>query len=139
MNLVLGYLVFIDHEEWHKYHDYQGVQGIMLAFIRVLTYVAFVYGLYVTRTEHGNAIKKKIPFLNLLTWAGSIYFLSLPLNVLFATFVAPMNKQMFVTWATLIEQFLALTILLYEFVGKKSSYGNASVDNDWVLPHDKGL
>ena len=45
IHFAIAYLMFIDHEERHKWHDYQGPQGLTLCLIRMGLFVLFINGI----------------------------------------------------------------------------------------------
>lgn len=95
IHLAIAYLMFIDHEERHKWHDYQGPQGLVLCLIRLGLFVLFINGILMTwqQTQHDNTLiinrDGHRSFLTYLSLIGSTYFLSLPGAVLFAGHALP--------------------------------------------------
>jgi hypothetical protein len=72
IHLLIAGLTYIDDDEHHKYHDFGGVQGIILMFLRLIIFAAFVYGVRETAKKANN---KQKDFLWNLTFSASFYIL----------------------------------------------------------------
>jgi len=92
LQVVIGCLIFADHEERHKFHDYQGPQGFALCLIRVLFFLMFAYGFLGTTkevNERSDELSKvdalnQYNFLLMLGLAAVSYLLAIPAAVIFA-------------------------------------------------------
>lgn len=133
--------IFYDHEEDHKYHDYQGKQGLTLCILRVIMFVAFIFGLY-NRSKITGASSQQLAresrYFRIVGLAGTLYLLSLPAVVAFTNYALEnLSQQSFIVLGSFACQTLAILCLQYQFTVKHSAYYEISYKNSTFLPSEK--
>ena len=124
-------LTAIDDGAHHKYHDYSGFQGFMIVFLRLGTYVVFMYG--VTKTIK-ILPKKGQTFLKALGVAGTLYILAFPSMWVLSYVISLHLRNRFIVYGNLLVQLVAIIILLNQLSKKGTKYYHASEKSKVVLP-----
>lgn len=95
INLILTLLGKINDGDHDKYHMYDTIPSYILVFFRVISLAVFVGGIIkVYLNCKKNA--KIVNFLATYGLMGAIYFLTLPVIMLLATFINPSSRKQIV-------------------------------------------
>jgi hypothetical protein len=76
IHLMITALTFVDDDEYHKYHDFSGVQGFIIVALRLIIFLAYLYGFYTTHSEVSNKQKQYVKKFGIVS---IIYILAYPL------------------------------------------------------------
>lgn len=93
MHLVLGVLTYIDNEAAHKYHDFDGLQGYFLIAFKICLFIYFIY----QWNTNDKVPRKAQPFFRVIGIIGTVFFMTIPVLILSAWFVAQSSRLAFVT------------------------------------------
>lgn len=122
----------IHDEDPYQVHDYGSWPGMVLLIFKMLFFGVFLFFIFYTIKKADARIKM---FLIQLGVLGSIYILSIPLIVLFATtFVDVHYQHKTITIGNILLQTVTIAFLTYLFSSEKSRYYSVSVKGRSNLP-----
>ena len=125
----------ITDDEYYRYHDYENWAGIFVMIMRILL---FVFWVYLFKGTYATAKETEKTFFNQLGVLSTLYFLAVPVMVLFATMVvAPYWRHRVVTIGTLLLQTVTLVIFTLLFTTKQNKYYQISMKGKTILPSNK--
>lgn len=109
---LIAITIHYDREEDHKYHDYQGGQGFYLCILRLVLLGIFLLG--IVRTSNFSSKVKEKAFLKIIAVSGTIYFISLPIAVMYTNnHISVFNKQSFIQVSCFFSQLIGIGVLYY--------------------------
>ena len=125
----------ITDDEYYRYHDYENWAGVFVMVMRVLL---FGFWVYLYRGTYQAAKEADKIFFNQFGVLSTLYFLAVPIVVIFATTViAPYYRHKVVTIGTLLLQTVSLIILTLLFTTKSNKYYQISMKGRALLPSNK--
>jgi cytochrome b561 len=108
---IIAIAIFYDHEEDHKFHDWQGPQGHLLCIVRLVIFGAFLVGLC---TQKKSDNPRQTHYMRLVSFAGTLYLLSLPVVVVFTNYaLETVSQQNFIVFGSFACQMAAVGVLYY--------------------------
>ena len=130
INLLIVGIGRITDDSYYKYTDYEGVPGFLLVLFRVGSCGWFIY---LIKELQNNANTKLLDFLFKFAVAGSGYFLSLPLLIVFSWVLEPYIRKIVIALLINLVQILIFYFLTYLF-SEKSAFYKLSTLSKSVLP-----
>jgi len=105
-------------EDFDSYHDFEHLPGKLLILIRLGLCALFMFAL--RRSRRVERQREVLGFLQQLTWFGSLWFVGLPLLVLFAFVLPPYRRHQVVAGGSIFVQ--AGTLVLLSALFREGSY-----------------
>jgi hypothetical protein len=111
----------INEGNFEKYHMYDSIPSYMLIFFKLIAVIAFIIGLYQLLSKNrkdGPILKFMINFSCL----GFVYFLSLPVMMIFVAYMAPSSRKQVVFLSVEIMKSFVNAVMTWMICSKSSSY-----------------
>lgn len=130
LNLMIVGLGRITEDSYYKNSDYEGIPGFCLIFMRIALWLMFIY---LIRDMQKKANQKLLSFLLRFSIMASLYFLALPIVVVFSwVFVDYVRNKVVVVLTSFIQ--ILVFIFLTHLFSEKSTFYKISTMSESVLP-----
>lgn len=139
VNIILTLLTKINDGDHNKYHMHDTIPSYLLLAFRMMSLFIFVVGIFMT--YRGNKKSEPIQsFLMKIGFVGTIYFLSLPVMMLWCTMIEVSERR----WVIFVGQELLKNVmnfwLTWMVSSKKSAYNQINKSSKSFMEHgDKYL
>lgn len=135
MHFIIVGLGRLTEEDPFRYHDFDSWAGIVLAVVKVILAIVFLY--FVSKT-YERAHKKLRRFITQLAVLGSLYILAMPVAlIVVGTFIPAYLQHFAIVLGNMIVQGSTMLILAFILSSNRSSYYSISVKHKSMLPSNK--
>ena len=112
-------------DDFNNFHDFEHPPGLLLLAIRLALCATFLGAL--RRSRRVERQREVLAFLQQLMWFGSIWFVGLPLLVLFALVLPPYRRHQVVAGGSIVVQAATLALLSALFTEGSTYYKMSSL------------